>query len=90
MLIFNAAQKAIVDGRRSLNLSSGPNIAKMRWSSTVATHHDFDIVPRRRRSQLLNHAYAHAALARQAAKDWRGPRALRASAPAAAAPNGQE
>jgi CelD/BcsL family acetyltransferase involved in cellulose biosynthesis len=63
MLIFKAVQSAAGDGRRSVNLSTGPNVAKMRWSSKVVTHNDFDIVPKARRSQLFHQFFTHAALA---------------------------
>lgn len=76
MLIFKAVQTAVVDGRNAVNLSAGPNIAKMRWSSKVITHHDFDIVPRGRRAQLLHEAYVHAALAKENHQERRRHRTL--------------
>lgn len=64
MLTFKAVQTAVAGGRESVNLSTGPNLSKMRWSSKVVTHHDFDMVPNRPRSQLLHQAYVHVAIAR--------------------------
>ncbi len=63
MLIFKAVQAAVIAGRNSINLSTGPNVAKMRWSSKLVIHHDFDITPTRRRSQLLHQVYSHVASA---------------------------
>ncbi len=63
MLIFKAVQAAVTAGRSSVNLSTGPNVAKMRWSSKVVTHHDFDIAPAGRRSRLLHEGYTHLASA---------------------------
>jgi len=65
MLIFNALQEAVDLGRTALNLSTGPSIAKNRWSSTVMTNHDFVIVRSDRRSRWLYGAFAHAGLAIQ-------------------------
>lgn len=76
MLIFRAVQAAVTTGRRSVNLSTGPNVAKMRWSSTVITHHDFDIVPGGRRSQIVHELYSHAATAWDNHKERRRHRVL--------------
>jgi CelD/BcsL family acetyltransferase involved in cellulose biosynthesis len=64
MLIFNALEEAVALGRSALNLSTGPCIAKNRWSSTVTTYHDFAIVRSDRRSRWLYGAFAHASLVR--------------------------
>ena len=63
MLIFEALQEAVSRGRASLNLSTGPDIAKMRWSTTVKTFHDFAIVRSDRKSRWLYGAFSHATLA---------------------------
>lgn len=62
-LIYNALSEAVELGRRTLNLSTGPSTSKNRWSSTVATYHDFSIVRTDRRSRWLFGAFAHAGLA---------------------------
>ncbi len=64
MLIFRAVQAAVAGGRGTVNLSAGPNLSKMRWSSKILCHHDFDLVADRQRSQLLHQAYMHAVLER--------------------------
>ncbi|MCH9642233.1 MAG: GNAT family N-acetyltransferase [Actinomycetia bacterium] len=76
MLIFKAVQAAVTAGRNSVNLSTGPNVAKMRWSSKVVTQHDFDIVPMRRRSQLLHQVYSQAASALDSRQELRRHRVL--------------
>lgn len=62
-LIYNALAEAVTLGRETLNLSTGPSTSKNRWSSTVATYHDFSIVRTDRRSRWLYGAFAHAGLA---------------------------
>jgi CelD/BcsL family acetyltransferase involved in cellulose biosynthesis len=63
LLIYNALEDAVSLGRRRLNLSTGPSLAKNRWSSTVVTYHDFAIVRTDRRSRWLYGAFAHTGLA---------------------------
>jgi CelD/BcsL family acetyltransferase involved in cellulose biosynthesis len=63
MLIFNVLQEAATLGRTAVNLSTGPSIAKNRWSSKVKTYHDFAIVRTDRRSRWMYGAFAHAGLA---------------------------
>lgn len=62
MLIFNALEEAISLGRTALNLSTGPGVAKNRWSSTISTYHDFTIVRSDRLSRWLYGAFAHTGL----------------------------
>jgi CelD/BcsL family acetyltransferase involved in cellulose biosynthesis len=76
MLIFRAVQGAVANGRRSVNLSTGPNVAKMRWSSKVVTHNDFDIVPGARGSRLFHEFFTHAALALDHRQERRRHRVL--------------
>ncbi len=76
MLIFQALSEAIGRGRRSFNLSTGPDIAKLRWTSTVTTFHDFAIVRSDRKSRLLYAAFAHASLALDNRSDARQHRVL--------------
>jgi CelD/BcsL family acetyltransferase involved in cellulose biosynthesis len=81
MLVFNALEQAVSQGRATLNLSTGPGVSKNRWSETVATYHDFAIVRSDRRSRWIYGAFAHAGLAlehRRAAKLHRvRPKAVR-------------
>jgi CelD/BcsL family acetyltransferase involved in cellulose biosynthesis len=63
MLVYNALLDAVALGRTALNLSTGPSVSKNRWSSTLATYHDFTIVRTDTRSRWLYGAYAHAGLA---------------------------
>lgn len=57
MLIFNALEQAVAQNRSAVNLSTGPDIAKMRWSSTVRTYHDFAVVRTDRRSRWAYGAF---------------------------------
>jgi CelD/BcsL family acetyltransferase involved in cellulose biosynthesis len=65
MLVFRALIDAIVQGRASVNLSTGPDIAKLRWTSnsTISTYQDFAIVRRDRWSRWLYGVIAHASMA---------------------------
>jgi CelD/BcsL family acetyltransferase involved in cellulose biosynthesis len=76
MLIFQALTEAISRGRASLNLSTGPDIAKLRWSSTVTAYHDFAIVRPGRKSRWLYGAFAHASLTLENYKEARRYRVL--------------
>jgi CelD/BcsL family acetyltransferase involved in cellulose biosynthesis len=71
MLIYNALEEAVGLGRTALNLSTGPSLAKTRWSSTVTTYHDFAIVRSDHRSRWLYGAFAHAGLVLQHHRDAR-------------------
>ncbi|WP_156687069.1 GNAT family N-acetyltransferase [Mycobacterium sp. Marseille-P9652] len=63
MLIYNALEDAVSLRRTALNLSTGPGVAKNRWSSTITTYHDFAIVRPDRRSRWLYGGFTHASLA---------------------------
>jgi CelD/BcsL family acetyltransferase involved in cellulose biosynthesis len=63
LLIFEAMSTAAELRRRALNLSTGPDTAKTRWSETVEVYHDFAIVRGDRRSRWLYAGYAHLSLA---------------------------
>lgn len=78
LLIFNALEYAAENGRSAVNLSTGPDIAKMRWSTDVVTYHDFDIVRQDRRSQALYNAFSHAAMARSTRAESRRHRSAEA------------
>lgn len=71
LLIFQALETAAEAGRSAVNLSTGPDIAKMRWSTNVVAFHDFDIVRQDRQSRLLYNTYSHATLARDARAEAR-------------------
>lgn len=52
LLQMHAAEIAIGSGRRELNLSTGPSVAKFRWSETVVQHPEFIVCGPRYRSRL--------------------------------------
>jgi len=52
-LLAQAVKDAQEAGHRQMNLSTGPNQAKLRWTEQVRTTTEFVIVGPRRRSQLL-------------------------------------
>ena len=54
-----------------MNLSTGPDIAKMRWSTDVVGFHDFDIVRQDRKSRWLYNSYSHATSARETRNEAR-------------------
>lgn len=78
MLIFEAIKVAIAAGRTSVNLSTGPNEAKMRWSSRVLCYNDFTIVPQRRSSQLAHDFFVHLGWILEDRNDRRAHRVTRA------------
>jgi hypothetical protein len=53
-LLSLLVQDAQAAGHREVNLSTGPNQAKLRWTDTVRSSTEFVVVGPRRRSQLLN------------------------------------
>lgn len=65
LLIFEALVAAGERGRTSMNLSTGPDVSKLRWSPEIATYHDFAVVRGDLRSQKLYGAYSHVSLARR-------------------------
>ncbi|MBV9092091.1 MAG: GNAT family N-acetyltransferase [Mycobacteriaceae bacterium] len=81
MLIFQALTEAIARKRTSVNLSTGPDIAKTRWSSTVAAYHDFAIVRPDRKSRWTYAAFSHASLALDNRQEARRHRVLGDSRP---------
>jgi CelD/BcsL family acetyltransferase involved in cellulose biosynthesis len=62
LLIYEALVEAIRLGRSAVNLSTGPDVAKLRWSQSIITYNDFTIVPSGRRSRLLYGAFSHLSL----------------------------
>lgn len=61
LLHLRAAERAIGAGHHELNLSMGPDVAKLRWSEQVLQHPEFVICGPGRRSQAAYAAYALAA-----------------------------
>lgn len=62
MLLYQALAEAVSRGRVAMNLSTGPDVAKMRWSSTITAYQEFAIVHHDRKSRWLYGASAHASL----------------------------
>ena len=71
MLIFHALENCASAGKTAMNLSTGPDIAKMRWSTDVVGFHDFDIVRQDRKSRWLYNSYSHATSARETRNEAR-------------------
>lgn len=71
----------ILCGDRSVNLSRGPNAAKLRWAEELEVHHNFSLVAGRRRSQIAFTLYAPY---RTAVEFWIRARNQRLRDPAAA------
>ncbi len=62
VLVADALSHA-ADGKKSaVNLSTGPDTDKLRWSSTIVAFNDFVVVSGRNRSRLAHAAYAHLAV----------------------------
>lgn len=61
LLQLAAGERAIERGHEELNLSLGPDVAKLRWSELVVQHPDFVLCGPRRRSRLAYAGYALAA-----------------------------
>jgi CelD/BcsL family acetyltransferase involved in cellulose biosynthesis len=61
LLQWHAAESAIEQGRQTLNLSVGPNLAKLRWSEQIVQHPGFIVSAPRLYSQLAFTAYCTAA-----------------------------
>ena len=51
-LTVECLRRAVARGNTSVNLSSGPDVAKLRWSEHLEMHQVFVVVGPRRRSQL--------------------------------------
>ena len=67
LLHLAAGERAIGRGHQELNLSVGPDVAKLRWSELVVQNPDFVLCGPRRRSRLAYTGYALAA-------EWAGIR----------------
>jgi CelD/BcsL family acetyltransferase involved in cellulose biosynthesis len=63
LLIFEALSYAVDLGRGRFNFSTGPDIAKLRWSPQVETYNDFAIVRGDRRSRWFYGLHAHVSMA---------------------------
>jgi hypothetical protein len=71
LLVYESMKTAILLGRSAVNLSTGPDVAKLRWSPSIVTFNDFAVVRGDRRSQWLYGAYAHATLAQHLLQERR-------------------
>jgi hypothetical protein len=69
---------AIRDGDRSVNLSSGPENSKLRWSEEIAVNTLFAVVAGRRRSRLAFELFLHARAAGTVREGSRVARAIQA------------
>jgi CelD/BcsL family acetyltransferase involved in cellulose biosynthesis len=69
LLQWEAARRAVEAGRDRINLSVGPDVAKLRWSEEVHAHPEFVVVRRRRRSQSLFGVYWLASAAARVVRD---------------------
>lgn len=61
-LLADALSHAADDKKSAVNLSTGPDTDKLRWSSTIVAFNDFVVVSGRSRSRLAHGAYAHLAV----------------------------
>jgi hypothetical protein len=61
-LTFEALAEAGLAGRTAVNLSTGPDVAKLRWSTTIRTWNDFAVVRRDPASRWLYGTYSHLSL----------------------------
>jgi CelD/BcsL family acetyltransferase involved in cellulose biosynthesis len=68
LLIAEAARRGIKRGDVVINLSTGPNRAKLRWSEDLLTFQDFSLVGPTRRSRLKFATYWQASAALQLRK----------------------
>jgi CelD/BcsL family acetyltransferase involved in cellulose biosynthesis len=82
LLQLAAGERAIGRGHGELNLSLGPDVAKLRWSELVVQHPEFVLCGPRRRSRLAYTGYALAAegagIRREAARHRAGTGAAEA------------
>lgn len=58
LLQWTAICRAIARGDREMNLSVGPDVAKLRWSERVVPHMEFVVCTPRARSRLLLSGYS--------------------------------
>jgi CelD/BcsL family acetyltransferase involved in cellulose biosynthesis len=89
LLHLAAGERAIERGHAELNLSVGPDVAKLRWSETVLQNPDFVLCGPRRRSRLAYTAYALAAEGAGIAREAKRHRAGTGPARAAGRGNGE-
>ncbi|MET7290185.1 GNAT family N-acetyltransferase [Streptomyces sp. NPDC005573] len=91
LLHLAAAERAIAAGHVELNLSCGPDVAKLRWSEQVEQHPEFVLCGPRLRSRVAYTGYAMAAqlaevrreaVRHRTAKPQRTARAAQAAGPA--------
>jgi CelD/BcsL family acetyltransferase involved in cellulose biosynthesis len=61
-LTFEALAHAVRAGRTAVNLSSGPDVAKLRWSTRIRTWNDFAVVRPDPLSRCLYGTYSHVSL----------------------------
>ncbi|WP_305785150.1 GNAT family N-acetyltransferase [Symbioplanes lichenis] len=72
MLQWQACEDARGEGCRSFSLSTGPDRAKLRWSSDVRIHPEFAVVAPRRGARIAYACYAQAAAASRLHRQFRG------------------
>jgi CelD/BcsL family acetyltransferase involved in cellulose biosynthesis len=89
LLHLAAGERAIERGHAELNLSVGPDVAKLRWSETVQQNPDFVLCGPRRRSRLAYTAYALAAEGAGIRREAKRHRAGTGTARAAGRGNGE-
>ncbi|HET9167980.1 MAG TPA: GNAT family N-acetyltransferase [Actinospica sp.] len=90
LLHLAAGERAVERGHDELNLSVGPDVAKLRWSEQVVQNPDFVLCGPRRRSRLAYTAYALAAEGAGIRRETRRHRAGTGPAQAAGRGNGSE
>jgi len=89
LLHLTAGERGVERGHRELNLSVGPDVAKLRWSETVRQHPDFVLCGPRRRSRLAYTGYALAAEGAGISREAKRHRAGTGPARAAGRGNGE-
>jgi CelD/BcsL family acetyltransferase involved in cellulose biosynthesis len=89
LLTAEVLKAGIRDGARSVNLSSGPETTKLRWSEQIEVHQLFAIVSGRRRSRMAFAAYVQGRAGREVRAGHRVARAV-ASEQAATEPPATE
>ena len=65
LLLFEVFAKAGALRRSAVNLSTGPDVSKLRWSTEIVTYNDFVVVRGDFRSRWLYGAYSHLSLVRR-------------------------
>jgi CelD/BcsL family acetyltransferase involved in cellulose biosynthesis len=76
LLQGRAIDDAVALGHRWVNLSAGPDTAKLRWSEELALNSEFVLIPDRRAARLAFGAYWQASAAAQLARERRRHRLL--------------